>query len=108
MPDRALTPTARRVKCTMVEAEVYARETVQQLEDRMFAESIQMRDGWFDVYGCYRDGLGWYVKVRETDDGALVISHHEPEYPLNTKSELIVEFDPAAPPARGTPDEDDA
>lgn len=93
---RAQSPTAARLNLTLVQAEVYARATVAGLEDAMFAESVRMDDVWFDVYGCYRDGLGWYVKVGESEDGLLVISHHAPDRPLATRQEVIYDVDPVA------------
>jgi hypothetical protein len=82
---RALTPTAARLRVTFAEAESYIRETIRCLHLRDFVERVLMRNRWFDVYGCYRDKLGWYVKIGEDDDGLIVVSHHEPELlPLTT------------------------
>ena len=93
---RAMDPTAKRLKLSLVAAESYARRTVQRLGDAMFVESVRMTDVWADVYGCYRDGLGWYVKIYESDDGLAVISHHEPERPLRTiTGQVIVAVAPA-------------
>lgn len=90
--ERAAGPTSKRLGISLVEAELYARQTVQGLHPGLFVESVHQRDAWFDVYGCYRDGYGWYVKVGEDDDGLLLISHHEPEHgPLTTVSGEIIE-----------------
>ena len=95
---RALDPTSKRLKVSVVDAEAYARGTVQRLKDAMFVESIWIRDLWADVYGCYRDGLGWYVKIYESEDGLAVISHHEPERTLTTiAKETIYAVAPAVP-----------
>ena len=100
---RALDPTAKRLKLSLVHAEAYARRTVRQLADAMFVESVRMTDVWADVYGCYRDGLGWYVKIYESDDGLAVISHHEPERPLTTISgQVIFAVAPTKPGAEVT------
>jgi hypothetical protein len=77
--ERALGPTSRRLGCTVERAEEYVIATVQQLGRGDFVETVRQRTGWFDVYALYRDGHGWYVKIGETDNGLLVISHHEPE-----------------------------
>ena len=93
-------PTAKRLKVSLVAAELYARRTVQQLGDAMFVESVRMTDVWADVYGCYRDGLGWYVKIYESDDELAVISHHEPERPLRTlPGQVIFAVEPTEPGA---------
>ena len=99
---RAMDPTSKRLKLSLVDAESYARRTVQQLTDAMFVESVWMKDIWADVYGCYRDGLGWYVKIYESDDGLAVISHHEPERPLRTVAgQVILAIAPTTPGAKG-------
>jgi hypothetical protein len=77
---RAIVPTATRMGCSFEQARDYALETVRQLNHGMFVNSVEQRGSWFDVYGCYRDGLGWFVKVGSNDDGLLVLSHHEPEF----------------------------
>jgi hypothetical protein len=95
---RALDPTSKRLKVSLVDAEVYARGTVQRLKDAMFVESIRMQDVWADAYGCYRDGLGWYEKIYESEDGLAVISHHEPERTLTTiAKKAIYAVAPAIP-----------
>ena len=99
---RAMGPTSTRLSLSLVAAESYARRTVQQLTDSMFVESVWMKDIWADVYGCYRDGLGWYVKIYESDDGLAVISHHEPERPLRTVAgQVILAIAPTTPGAKG-------
>jgi hypothetical protein len=97
---RALDPTAKRLMVSVVDAEAYVRGTVRQLADAMFVESVHMKDTWADVYGCYRNGLGWYVKIYESDDGLAVISHHEPERPLATiAKQVIYPVEPGGPGA---------
>jgi hypothetical protein len=54
-------------------------ETIERLATTDYVDSVQQRGVWFDIYALYRDGLGWFVKIGEDDDGLLVISHHEPE-----------------------------
>lgn len=89
---RALGPTSRRLDITALDAERYVIETVRRLRIDDFVESVDQRGSWFDVYGTYRDGLGWFVKIGETDDGVLVLSHHEPERgPLQTISGAKIE-----------------
>ena len=99
---RAMDPTSKRLSLSLVDAEEYARRTVQQLTDLMFVESVWITDVWADVYGCYRDGLGWYVKIYESDDGLAVISHHEPERTLRTiAGHVILAIAPATPGPQG-------
>ncbi len=71
-------------------AEEYVRGTVQLLRDVDFVESVALVDEWFDVYGYDRDGIGWYVKLNEGDDGLVVISHHPPERPLTTITGRVI------------------
>jgi hypothetical protein len=87
---RAKIPTAERLGISLDGAEDFVRATVQLLRDQDFVESVQLVDAWFDVYGCFRNGLAWYVKLNEGDDGLVVISHHEPEFPLTTISGLVI------------------
>jgi len=89
-PSRALDPTARRLGVSLVAAEEYVRGTVQLLRDVDFVESVALVDEWFDVYGSDRDGIGWYVKLNEGDDGLVVISHHPPERPLTTITGRVI------------------
>lgn len=81
--DRALGPTSERLDCTLDEAGVYILATVQTLKAEMFVQSVLLRDQrWYDEYACYReDGWSWYVKVGESEDGLVVVSHHDPERP---------------------------
>jgi len=95
-------PTSKRLKLSLIDAEAYARRTVQQLTDSMFVESVRLKDVWADVYWCYRDGLGWYVKIYESDAGLAVISHHEPERPLKT---IVGPVIVAVAPATRAPEE---
>jgi hypothetical protein len=89
---RALGPTSQRLGITPVEAEHYVVGTVQSLVVGDFVESVTQGGTWFDIYAVYRDGLGWFVKVGETDDGLLVMSHHEPERgPLRTASGAMID-----------------
>jgi len=87
---RAKSPTAKRRNLSIPQAEVYVRQTVREIVDADFVESIWMTDVWFDVYALYRDGLGWYVKLNEGDDGVVVISHHEPERPITTIANVTI------------------
>ncbi len=92
---------------SVVDAELYVRGTVRQLVDSMFVESVRLKDVWADVYGCYRNGLGWYVKIYESDDGLAVISHHEPERPLLTiAKQVIYPVQPAGPGTAATNEDD--
>lgn len=87
---RAKHPTALRLGAALDDAEAFVFATVRQLRNQDFVEAVLLSDTWFDVYGCVRDGLGWYVKLNEGDDGLVVISHHEPEFPLTTISGLVI------------------
>ena len=63
-----------------------------------FVESVNQGGSWFDVYGVYRDRLSWFVKVGETEDGLLVMSHHEPERgPLRTISGAMIDVTERTP-----------
>ena len=77
--ERAINPTTRRMAITVEQARQYALITVQKLKEDDYVEPVQQRGVWFDVYALYRDGLGWFVKIGEDEDGLLVVSHHEPE-----------------------------
>jgi hypothetical protein len=77
--ERALHPTSQRLGVSMTAAEAYIVATVQMLSADDFVRPVQQSGAWFDVYAIYRDGLGWWVKVGEDEDGVLVISHHAPE-----------------------------
>lgn len=77
--ERALQPTSRRLNVDLRQAEEYIVETVRMLSYRDFVRPVWQRGVWFDVYALYRDGLGWWVKLGEDEDGAMVVSHHEPE-----------------------------
>jgi hypothetical protein len=97
--ERALGPTSIRLNLDATQAGAYILETVRRLTSHDFVESIEQRGNWFDVYACYRDGLGWFVKMGEDERGLLVLSHHDPERgPLTTVSGRIVEpVDPSIP-----------
>jgi hypothetical protein len=97
--ERASFPTSKRLGLSIIDAERYALATVRSLTGGDFVKSVLLRQGWFDEYARYRDGVGWYIKVGEDDDGLLVISHHPPEYgPLTTVSGRVIDVtDPAAP-----------
>lgn len=77
--ERALGPTSIRLGIDVARAEVYILETVGCLTTNDFVESVEQRGVWFDIYACYRDGVGWFVKIGEIEDGLLVLSHHDPE-----------------------------
>ena len=77
--ERALRPTSQRLGVSLAEAEAYIVATIQMLSGIDFVRPVQQSGAWFDVYALYRDGLGWWVKVGEDEDGVLVISHHAPE-----------------------------
>ena len=77
--ERAINPTSRRLGISADRAHHYALQTVERLLATDYVEPVQQRGVWFDIYALYRDGLGWFVKIGEDDDGLLVISHHEPE-----------------------------
>ena len=88
---RALEPTSHRMNLSESHSLQYILETVKGLSATEFVESVLLSNTWFDVYACYRDGYGWYVKIGENDDGLLVLSHHEPEFePVVTVSGLRV------------------
>ena len=87
---RAMDPTSKRLVVSLVDAEAFVRRTVQQLTDSMFVDALRLTDVWADVYGCYRGGLGWYVKIYESEDGLAVISHHEPERSLRTITGQVI------------------
>lgn len=76
-----------------------SRHPVHQLAklQRMAADlkTVTQRGDQFDVYGCYRKKLGWYVKIGESFDGLLVISHHAPAHALTTTvGRLITDMEP--------------
>lgn len=77
--ERAINPTSRRLGISAEKAREYTLQTVERLVAADHVEPVQQRGVWFDVYALYRDGLGWFAKIGEDDDGLLVISHHEPE-----------------------------
>ena len=77
--DRCTLATANVLEISAEEAHEYVLETIQMLELADFAGAVQQRGSWFDVYGIYRDGRGWFVKIGQNDDGTLVLSHHDPE-----------------------------
>ena len=77
--ERAIGPTSRRLDVTAERAQQYALETVSMLTQTDFVESVDQFGTWFDVYALYRDGLGWFVKVAEDENGLLLLSHHDPE-----------------------------
>ena len=90
--DRAIGPTSRRLDMTAERAQQYALETVVVLTQTDFVESIDQFGTWFDVYAVYRDGLGWFVKVGEGEDGLLLLSHHDPERgPVTTAAGNVIE-----------------
>ena len=93
---RARVPTAHALGISLDAAGQYALSTVQLLRDQDFVEAVQLSDDWFDVYSCYREGRGWYVKLNEGDEGVVVISHHEPERPLTTIAGRVIR--PVEPP----------
>lgn len=82
--------TSSRLNISDADAVSYVLETVKRLGTNDFVEAVLQGDSWFDVYACYRDGLGWFVKIGETDDGLLVISHHAPEAPVTTVAGSII------------------
>lgn len=97
--DRARKPTIERLDLSDAQAVAYIVETVLHLTLGHFVDALQQRGAWFDVYGIYRDGLGWYVKIGEDEDGCLVLSHHEPEFgPMQTRAcGVIHPVEPASP-----------
>ena len=94
----AINPTAQRLHITLEAAGVFILRTVQAFTPTMFVEAVELRDQvWYDVYACYRDGLGWYVKVGETESGLVVISHHEPDHSVARPDGVIIyATDPSA------------
>jgi hypothetical protein len=96
--ERALNPTSQRLNVDLLQAEAFIVTTVQQLRTTDFVDAVQQGGSWFDVYALYRDGLGWWIKLGEDEDGALVISHHAPERgPATTVAGTVVHVrDPRA------------
>jgi hypothetical protein len=102
MWERATNPTSSRLGISAKDAHTYVLDTVQRLTEGDYVECVQLGDSWFDVYACYRDDYGWYVKMGENDDGLLVISHHEPERgKLTTVAGTVVEASRPATPKNG-------
>ena len=99
--ERAGSPTAARLNVSLGEADTYVLATVVQLTPSMYWRSVQLPDQqWYDEYACYRDGFGWYVKVGETDDGLLVVSHHGPAHSITRIDGKTVE---SVEPSGGRP-----
>ncbi len=88
--ERALEPTRQRLQKSEDDARNVILETVRRLHVADFVQTVEQRGARFDVYGCYRGRLGWFVKIGESDDGLLVISHHEPVFPLTTVTGRVI------------------
>ncbi len=96
--ERALKPTTQRLDIPLSEAEQFVVATVVSLTTRDFVRHVEQGGVWFDVYACYREGLGWWVKIGEDDDGVIVMSHHAPEYGPETtiSGQTVHEVQPVA------------
>jgi hypothetical protein len=90
---RAIEPIIRRRACTIAEALRYATRVVLSLAADDFSDTVILADGRLaDVYGCWVDELGWYVKVaiaavrpgQDETEEIEILSCHPPEYDLRT------------------------
>ena len=95
---RAVNPVIGVKRCTVTEARGYARAVVLALDGANFAGTETLADEReADVYGCWNEDQGWYVKVliaaiNPGKDDRLeveIISCDPPTQDLQTLSELI-------------------
>ncbi len=89
----ALTLSASAAFVTPMVARTWVKDLIAALRLEHFAHSVQLEVHRADVYGIFRDGIGWYVKLTLTKDAAgsvvLMISCHPVEWPLKTGKRTI-------------------
>ncbi len=89
----ALTLSACDAFPSRMVAGVWIKDLIATLRPEHFAHSVQLEVHRADVYGIFKDGCGWYVKLSMAKDAdglaVLVISCHPVERPLKTGKRTI-------------------
>jgi hypothetical protein len=81
--------------CPVADAPSKFEAILGGLSDKHWSETLTQQYGQkFDVYGCYAEGCGWYIKMGiepdlKGNDEVIVLSCHAPVKPITTKQGVV-------------------